>query len=543
MILKSIDIDLFQNIHIDSVYLFIGNKKIPRSSVGIYNQVADYMNYKMSSKLKLFLEWLKQEYNVDELDESIIKKWEEGLLLSVKKNLYGEAFRIRYKDNNKIEFYSLVDGNLIEYLSNTDDAALYRILANYLLYTPKINDICNKLDLPHPADEGHGTMHIAKEIKLALRYNLIPRIDEYVVLSNDKKQYCLAYYNLKQGNPNAETPAWDNFLFQMESENMRECFMAWIYSVFDANNFGRQICWLQGMGDTGKSVVGNVIYKRIARLNQHVVGTLENYKYQDKFTMSSFVNKRFCLDADSQNYAIVRMGLIKNITGRDTVTIRGLNTLKTSTQIYSKILCTSNRKPYVNTNKAEELTRILYIPLNSKLCRDRYLYWFENHKNEDWQECLENEIDNFIARCKIHYDKLLNADGHNIKIYDGMIDELDDNLYALKRELPFWWNHCLVQTDKLEDIVTMEDLIADYMRYLSSYKLSYFAKRDCRSFVFTHVRILLVPMYKLKHSNEVYIRGYTFTDSNDKNRATTEKLRNIELQKQREHPDDEILPQ
>lgn len=516
MKLTSIDKDFFNKIYIDSVFMYIGTNKIPINwDIGLYNQIISVL--KDLKRYEPFILYLKDAYNVTDNEhlDNVKTAYVNKLNANSKKTIYAEVFRLYRRNNNEIEVYTVQKDNVLSYLTNTSESNFYSKILNYLQFNKYCNLICSKFNIKHPLSKTTATLKT--EFKEAMQYNLIPEIDCFKVLSN-KDEYCLAYYDLNSGNQYNATIAWDNFTCQIKDKEAVECFKAWVYSLFVGDNFGRQILYLYGNGNCGKSVVSRVLTKRLKSLNEDLCASLENFNFTDKYSTSVFTKKRLVVAPDNTDRMIIRNSIIKNITGNDNVSIRKMGKEQSSANIYAKVLVTSNYLPWVAIDKSEELTRILIVHLDTELSAKANKSW-DYEKCGIWEECLYNELDDFIAKCKISYYNRLLPDGINISYYDDMPNILNHISNDNMDKIRIWWDSCLVET-KRNNYLTLDELIEDYARYngIKAFKSKWLINKNMRTFLSN-----ITNIYKLDNIGTLGINNYKFIQTSNK-RATMNKV-------------------
>lgn len=526
MQLKEADIVFFNDISVDYIYILFGKHRVQRNrKLSLFNQVKSHLKIKYKDKYPLFEVYIREKYNippVTRIPESICQEWENSLMRYMKPNFYGELFRIKQKNKTKLEIYALVDDNVLEKICDSG-TSMYREIQEYCQFWTRANDFCLQHDISSPVDL--PLKSIKEEFRTALLTDkIIKSVDDIQVLRNDHNGYCLAYYDLDSGDLSVPTLAWDSFLAQMVSDGCRELFRAWVYSVFKGDNFGRQVLWLHGVGESGKSVIINTIYERLQKLNPLIVTTLEQINNMDKFSMSTYVQKRFAMSADTKDRALVRNGLVKNLTGTDIASSRSMGKAKEDAKVHCKLMVTSNTTPFVNTDSPEEISRLLLISLVPEQCVVAKNAWFEREIG-DWQNCLRDEIDDFIRQSKVCYDKLLKKDNHNLNAYDEHEDVLAGTAYHIKRDIPLWWESCVEKTDDPNDTLQTYDLAMDYIRFIKSeLKTGFNIEWRIRSFMMTFIRESKIPVTELTNFNVLLIRGYKFIKRDPAKRMTAKEL-------------------
>jgi hypothetical protein len=521
--LSAVERDVFDQIRLDMLSIYVSGKKIAIShEVGIYNQILGHFKLKNRSlSLKLDV-YIAEKYNATvPLANSYKAKWVDELVLGSIPNLYANFFKIRRLSATVMELYTVCNGNILEYLG-TSSVGLFRTIKDRCQFWDELDKFCFTHHLENPAQQ--TIYQLQRDFMDAIRNKMIEEVSEIKVLSNDRDCYCLSYYDLRGGSLTAETPAWDSFLAGMNNDSCRRAFRAWVYSVFVGDNYGRQALILHGTGETGKSAVGNAIYNRLELVNPSIVTTLEEEDHMDKFSAASYVHKRLVLSADNIDRGIVRNKIFKNLTGKDKVTVREMGKDKTSAQSYAKVLITTNLSPFIDADRPEEVSRCMLItldPIKSQLAKT---IW-QTERQDDWQACLADEIDDFITQSEDAYNEYLMPDLHNIRQYEGYPEVLGASLHYLKRDIPVWWDTCLVKTDKSKDIVKVTELYEDYVRFVISaiprvVRMRWMVDKQVLAFI----REIPLEIHKLENFNVSYLRGYKFKDTDKRKRITALEL-------------------
>jgi hypothetical protein len=530
--LTQVDSQLFEGIYLDAVYVHIGNKKFVREpSIHIGNQINNIIN-KNFRKSREFALWLRKKFNivdgVEIRDTNVFAKFGNLLEKNIKIYLCAEVFRIKRNGGSLIEFYSIksLDSKEIVFITDNNDNRFYRKLLDFLQFNPVCDLVCEKYGIEHGLNQSEEALK--KDIKIALINKLIPEMDSIITFSNKNTEYCLAYYPLNKRIPK-ETPAWDSFLNQIDTKENVLLFRAWVYSIFKDDNFGRQALWISGTGTTGKSVISRVIYNRLAMINRSIVGTVESFHHQDKFSSASFVGKRYIMYADATDRSALRRQLLKNITGNDIIATRNLNTVKTSNSVYSKVMITSNQFPFVDADKPEEMSRVILIQVDytkSKIAKNK---WHET-QTEEWENVLLSEMDDFLYNSeKIYYD-MLQEDKQNLKISKEAIDNLTGLNYALNDLFILWWDCCVneIKENEAMDVMTTTDIKSQFKRFggeklkkLVGNKQWLFNKN-----ITIMLRIKGIEIFDLGVAAEQFIKGYTIHNY----KITADELVEKELQ-------------
>lgn len=216
------------------------------------------------------------------------------------------------------------------------------------------------------------------------------QIKELPKLVSDKiDEPCFKYVdklNILEG----PTPAWNEFLDRLDYP---EVFLAWIGALFDPENEGRQVMWLQGNGFDGKSKVADAlreIYgaKYVASIGQDM----------NQFFYSQIYGKRFSIYGDCQHARLVSTAKIQAITGADPVAVEYKGETPFTAKVYSRILVCSNINPEIDFNKTNEKSRVirLFVKKNSK----------DFHGDPHWDKQLISEAPQILYKAFEAYQKL-----------------------------------------------------------------------------------------------------------------------------------------
>lgn len=187
-----------------------------------------------------------------------------------------------------------------------------------------------------------------------------------------------------------DTPTWDEFTNRLD---FPEIFKAFVWSIFEPQNFGRQLLWIQGAGKDGKSSVADTIIDFIGA--EHVA-TIGKDQTLDKFFVSKFLNKRFGVYADCSNPMLLSYEVIKSIVSGDQLTVEAKYEHPYTTHIYSKLLVLSNMYPTIDPTDNSLLSRLLILQVS----RPDVLLGDPTFKPR-----LQAEFPAFLVKCKRAYDK------------------------------------------------------------------------------------------------------------------------------------------
>jgi len=225
-------------------------------------------------------------------------------------------------------------------------------------------------------------------------------------------------------------------------------FGAWVWTIFSLEKC-RQVLYLQGNGNDGKSTVSAVIGNILG--NRFTSGAdILDLSQSANHNLTKFIGKRLIIAADvGENTRITDLANLKKITGGDLIEINPKGKDAFSTFIDAKIMMTSNFAP-VLTKDAYSLTRILWLQFDNFADRWGYV--------PDLKPKLLNEGYEFLAFCKFCHQQRF--DGQLISSLDSssrvnrqieiILEEKNDefnNLFDIDADQDWWMSrHDIYET-------------------------------------------------------------------------------------------------
>lgn len=178
-------------------------------------------------------------------------------------------------------------------------------------------------------------------------------------------------------------PAIQEFLDRLP--NKGETFAAWIGGVFDPKNEGRQLMWLYGVGEDGKSH----IMKSVADVLGKAFAPLPTTGVMSRFFGSEVYGKRLAMRADCNDPRYVTSEIVKALTGNDPIRVeyKGRDAFSWTGSV--KLVVTANEAPEFSRSRAD-ITRV--IPLQVQ----------PNTKGADvmWKANVVKEMPHFLYYCQ-----------------------------------------------------------------------------------------------------------------------------------------------
>lgn len=234
-----------------------------------------------------------------------------------------------------------------------------------------------------------------KVITQKIRDILIPEM-KMLCWSDDlsESQYALKVFdsNLLTKAP---TPHWDALLHPSRVSHP-DIVKAFIGSIFNFEDEGRQILWCYGIGQCGMSTMWNVIARALG--TQYMAS--DTGFHHNQFTSSKFQHKRLAYVADPDaGPNVMKSNIIRNISGGDeAAAIERKNQNATVGKLYCKVVVYGNNYPkdIDLSDKALE-SRTLLVTFDSLP---------DNQVELGFDQKLYDEVWPFIRQCREVYLQL-----------------------------------------------------------------------------------------------------------------------------------------
>lgn len=291
------------------------------------------------------------------------------------------------------------------------------------------------------------------------------RIEMPLSYSSQKGVNCFNYLDLDSIKTVGETPNWDMFLKRFTTDEA-SVLKAYIWSIFDSRNTGRQALYLYDNGFSGKSAMINAISTVLGK-NLHF--SLQKGSMSNQFGAAKIWDKRLVTIDDNKNPNILRTEFLHMSTGGGMadVEMKGKNSF--SAKFRLKYIIAGNILPEIDTTATHETSRVILLKLrmtdeiyknialtdvNGNIVRDR------NGKpklkgDPNFEANLINEFPNFLTKCEEDYnrlcpshmhiilpesveDEILNLDSQEVIQYNEMINDhinFDRNGYIKRMDL------------------------------------------------------------------------------------------------------------
>ncbi|MBQ8241715.1 MAG: hypothetical protein IJZ38_12965 [Bacteroides sp.] len=229
------------------------------------------------------------------------------------------------------------------------------------------------------------------------------------------------------------------------------------YLLVPGDNLAKRFIVLIGHGDTGKSVLGELIR---FFFEPDAVGGVDIFKMGERFALSTLVHRPINVSMDLSNSSLTEQAIsvIKQITGRDLVQVEEKYKAPYFTRINCKLVFGTNHALRIGSQDYAFVRRILYLPFNYVIPVERQDHYLINK--------LVAERPGILYKALIAYRALV-ARGY---VFAG--DDVYDMAHAFQpaeqvvdqRETieEFICQHC---AEAEGNFVTTDDLHKSYLRF------------------------------------------------------------------------------
>lgn len=232
----------------------------------------------------------------------------------------------------------------------------------------------------------------------------------------------------------APSPNWDQFCARLDYPDV---FRAWVWSVFEPSNDGRQLLWIRGGGNDGKS-------RAISALMQ-IYGTpytaaLLNGDTDSQFFYSKIYGKRFTVYDDCKNTRLISSEKVHSMLGKGVVSVEHKFGQPFTAEVFTKILVGSNYYPEIDFFRNNERSRLICLTVKQ--------FGTGVEADAKFTEKLISEQYGFLWKCREAYERYCT---------DGVMIQTPGPLRETMRE------NCASETSK-----ALEEFIDEKMHFDSS---------------------------------------------------------------------------
>lgn len=263
------------------------------------------------------------------------------------------------------------------------------------------------------------TYHNAKMLYKTLMVNksmqMLEKIKTFAFLSDPSITFCRIPFDLTLDQ--VASAGWDSFL---ENFTNTQALKMWVGSLFVEGSDRAQYLWMYGKGANGKSTLAKVIASVLGRFSRFE----QVPQREDKYWTYGLLGKRLIVIDDCNNYGFVKTGLFKTTTGIGRVRVEKKFGDALDADLDCKFLFTSNEKPMVSNEIADQRRLIFCAAKN----QDKFEY------DPKFSSQLEAELPQFISNCVMLYSEHC-SDGREIPVDQAEALELGE---VFNEEVEAW---------------------------------------------------------------------------------------------------------
>lgn len=265
--------------------------------------------------------------------------------------------------------------------------------------------------------------------------------------SNDMSDAAMHHLDLSSiiDNSRASTTC-NEYLANRLPDSHIECFKAFIWSAYNAENVSRQVVYMYDPdGNSGKTKFISAIFKPLRDID---AVDSAGKSFNGDFGMESCYNSRVLIIPDNKNKQILRHQLMHQLTGGDEILINSKNVRQFTFTPHLSIWTHSNILPTIDVAAAHERTRIalFHFRLSDKVKKEIYVTDENDELIVDSNGFLISKGDNsfydklladvpfFLAECKKAYEKLCttNGDINTLSISDNLTQLMDADVQIIE---------------------------------------------------------------------------------------------------------------
>ena len=238
------------------------------------------------------------------------------------------------------------------------------------------------------------------------------------IFTNDRNTPCFHFFDLEAAKEvQGDHPAWDEFTSRFTPDEA-DVFRAFVWSIFDAENRGRQCLYIYDCGYSGKGVVFDAIAHYIG---SDLHAALSKDSAINQFAYSKVWDKRLVTVGDNKNANFVRSQFAHSLLSGDWIDVECKGQDSFSAKPQCRVMVGSNKALSIDAKARNEWSRVLPIhPDDSEdalIKRDLVALDEDGNprRNDlgdpillgdpEWGEKLKAQFPAFLASCWPAYQK------------------------------------------------------------------------------------------------------------------------------------------
>ena len=277
--------------------------------------------------------------------------------------------------------------------------------------------------------------------------NCIIDIREGTSLDNDGSVFFYRHALAANYDPSAECPIFKAFIKSVANNSAEIEILLWqvIGYLLSTDTRAKKFFLFFGERDCGKSLLGDVISDLIGRGS---VSNLSPHNFADRFASSETVDKLLltCMDMPDAEISNKAIGLLKQITGRDSIYSERKNKDAVSTPPVSKILLGSNFPLKLSASDEALMARLITVPFTHRIRPEE-----QDHQLKDK---LLQEASGICNTAMAYYRDLINNNYAFQPLYVNMPVSVIDSSALLKDFI----EQNIIFTGSYNDLIAVEEL-------------------------------------------------------------------------------------
>jgi hypothetical protein len=243
---------------------------------------------------------------------------------------------------------------------------------------------------------------------------------------------------------------WPAFLERLSD---KEAFCAYIWSLYEQKNRGRQLLYFYGRdGQEGKSLFTEMLSHKFGKDYTAILNG-SSFSDNNKFDLASAVGKRVGIVPDSNISNFVQYSSVKKITGGDSIKIEEKFKNPIDVKLDIKLIVTSNMEPTLD-DTSSQTSRILFIrivrPKPGEKIQKEIM-----ETDKEWNLFLQYCKYCYKIRCPDNYNIISNKSESDVDDFaksknEYLIDTLRDHFDFDKDKTSDWFISSKVFRDKLK---------------------------------------------------------------------------------------------
>ncbi len=194
------------------------------------------------------------------------------------------------------------------------------------------------------------------------------------------------------------TPTWDAILERISDP---VAFLAHVWSAFEPRFVGRQVLWLQGEGNDGKSILFSAIFEGsgvpMAAVND------DDLQRASQFLFSTVWDKPAVLIGDSKSVNLMMMGAVHRLTGRDYIGVEYKHGARFNAKFQGVVWVASNQRPEIEHSRSN-LSRLSFLTIRP----GEWVDGLAGKLRAELPGLLARAREAYVVACPRHFDIRLN---------------------------------------------------------------------------------------------------------------------------------------